>query len=131
MILILIWLKKIIWTKDHKYKEKVSNAAGMIDVFPTLANMFGVDVSPYILGHDIFSMSDDENTVVFTDGSYVTNKIYYDGQSGDIYSIHGDAVNPEYVSSRASYSDTIIHVSNEIITYDLIKELNRKNEEKK
>ncbi|MBQ6495325.1 MAG: LTA synthase family protein [Bacilli bacterium] len=118
----------IIWTKDHKYKEKVSNAAGMIDVFPTLANMFGVDVSPYILGHDIFSMSDDENTVVFTDGSYVTNKIYYDGQSGDIYSIDGNTTNEEYVSSRAKYADSIIDVSNDIITYDLIKEM--KNKEK-
>lgn len=116
----------IIWTKDHKYKETVSRASGMIDVFPTLANMFGVDVSPYILGHDLFSLSEDENTVVFTDGSYVTNKIYYDGQSGDIYSIDGNTTNEEYVSSRANYADSIIDVSNDIITYNLIKEMKTK-----
>lgn len=121
----------IIWTKDHKYVSKESGVMGMIDAFPTLANMFGIEKGQYCLGHDIFSLDEESKVVVFTDGSYVTNKIYYDGQSGDIYSIHGDAVNPEYVSSRASYSDTIIDVSNDIITYDLIKELNRKNEEKK
>lgn len=116
----------IIWTKDHKYKEKNSNVMGMIDVAPTLSNMFGVENNPYSLGHDVFSLKDDENTVVFTDGSYVTNKIFYDGQSGDIYSIDGSAVNEDYINSRATYADTIIDVSNDIITYDLIKEMNEK-----
>ena len=116
----------IIWTKDHKYKEKNSNVMGMIDVSPTLSNMFGVENNPYSLGHDVFSLGDDENTVVFTDGSYVTNKIFYDGQSGDIYSIDDSAVNEDYINSRAIYADTIIDVSNDIITYDLIKEMNEK-----
>ena len=120
----------IIWTKDHKYVLRNSNASGMIDVSPTLSNMFDVGFNKYQLGHDLFGLSDDENTVVFTDGSFVTNKIYYDGQSGDIYSINGDSTNSEYVNSRAMYADGIIDVSNDIITYDLIKEMNSKDKEK-
>ncbi len=119
----------IIWTKDHKYKEVVSGVASMIDVFPTLANMFGVEQNPYSLGNDVFSLNEDEKIVVFTDGSYVTNKIYYDGQSGDIYSFGDYLTNEEYITSRADYADSIIDVSNEIITYDLIKEMNQKKSE--
>ena len=119
----------IIWTKDHKYKEVNSNAAGMIDVLPTLGNMFGVGNNTYQLGHDLFSLKDDENTVVFTDGSYLTNKIYYDGQSGDVYYIDKNVTtNEDYVNSRAKYADTIIDISNDIITYNLIKEMNEKME---
>lgn len=116
----------IIWTKDKKYAKKVSSPAGMIDVLPTLSNMFGVGTNEYQLGHDLFNLKDGDNTVVFTDGSYLTNKIYYDGQSGEVYSINGDAVSEDYIAERSEYADDVIDVSNDIITYDLIKELNSK-----
>lgn len=117
----------IIWTKDKKYSKKVDDPAGMIDVMPTLSNMFGVGANEYQLGHDLFSLKDDDNTVVFTDGSYLTNKIYYDGQSGEVYSINGDAVSEEYIDIRSKYADDLMDISNDIITYDLIKELKSKD----
>ena len=48
----------------------------MIDVLPTLGNMLGIS-SKYALGTDIFNITDGDNTVVFSDGSYLTDKIYY------------------------------------------------------
>lgn len=113
----------IIWTKDHKYSKKVDSPAGMIDVLPTLSNMFGIGTNEYQLGHDLFSIDGDDNTVVFTDGSYLTSKIYYDGQSGEIYSFNGDATSSEYVNERSKYADDLMDISNDIITYDLIKEM--------
>ena len=115
----------IIWTKDKTYQEKISSPGGMIDALPTLANMFGVGNNDYQLGHDLFGGYDD-NTVVFTDGSYLTEKIYYDGQSGEIYSIKGDAVDEEYISNHSIYADEVMDVSNDIITYDLIKDMKSK-----
>ena len=103
----------------------------MIDAFPILANMFGVGKGNYQLGHDIFSLNSGDNTVVFTDGSYVTNKIYYDGQNGEIYSIDGKSTTEEYINERAKYADEIIDISNDIITYDLIKEMNNKGDKEK
>lgn len=117
----------IIWTKDHKYSKKVDSPAGMIDVLPTLSNMFGIGTNEYQLGHDLFSIDGDDNTVVFTDGSYLTSKIYYDGQSGEIYSINGDATSSEYVNERSKYADDLMDISNDIITYDLIKEMKSRN----
>ena len=43
------------WTKDKKVKGKVDYYMGMIDVLPTLGNMFGFK-SDYALGHDIFDI---------------------------------------------------------------------------
>ena len=116
----------IIWTKDSKYKKKISDVAGMIDVAPTLSNMFGVGVNKYQLGHDLMNTKYKDTPVIFTDSSYVTNSIYYDGQSGKVYHLNDDAVSSKYVSRSYDYADSIIDVSNNIITYDLIKEMNNK-----
>ncbi|MBR3161356.1 MAG: LTA synthase family protein [Bacilli bacterium] len=113
----------IIWSKDKKYKKTISDVAGMIDVAPTLSNMFGVGFNKYQLGHDLFNIKGD-NVVVFTDGSYVNNKIYYDGQSGEMYSINGDISSEKEINDNSRYADNIIKVSNNIITYNLIKEMN-------
>ena len=112
----------IIWTKDQKFNLEVETPAGMIDAFPTIGNMFGVH-SDYQLGTDIMSIEDNDNTVVFSDGSYLTDKIYYDSQTGNIYAINNSAVTEEYINKRSQYANTLIEVSNNIITYDLIKEL--------
>ena len=91
--------------------------------------MFGIGVNKYQLGHDLFNTKKGDNTVVFTDGSYVTDTIYYDGQSGDIYSISDEAFSEDDVLKRSQYADDIIKVSNDIITYNLINELENTSSE--
>ena len=118
----------IIWTKDKKVTKKVSTATGMIDAFPILANLFGVETSKFQLGHDILGNSSADNTVAFIDSSYVTNKIYYNGQNGEFYSVSGDAVDSNYITDNSDYVDELIDVSNDIITYDLVKEIENKTE---
>lgn len=117
----------IIWTKDKKVTKKVSTATGMIDAYPILANLFGVENSHFQLGHDVLGSSSDDNTVAFIDSSYVTNKIYYNGQNGEFYSVNGDAVDSDYISSNSNHVDELIDVSNDIITYDLVKEIESKS----
>ena len=117
----------IIWSKDKKYKKEVKTVTGMIDAYPILSNLFGVSGSRFQLGHDILGNNKSDNTVVFTDGSYVTNKVYYNGQNGEIYSVSGDAVDSQYVKNNSDYANEIIDISNDIITYDLIKEINNRS----
>ena len=71
-------------------------------------------------------MRSSDNTVVFTDGSYVTNKVYYNGQNGEIYPINGEVVDEDYIKNNAEYASDLIDVSNDIITYDLIREIQNK-----
>lgn len=110
----------IIWTKEKKYEVKSSKPMAMIDVLPTLGNMFGFH-SEYQLGHDIFATKD--NTVVLLDGSYITDKIYYNSQKNEIYSINTEVINENYVLDRSKLADKLIDISNKIIEYDLIKEI--------
>lgn len=72
----------IIWTKNHEEYTpvEVDTVMGMYDCQPTLGNMFGFK-NEYALGTDIFSLDDDEeNMVIFPNGSFVTDTIYYNSQ---------------------------------------------------
>lgn len=110
----------IIWTKDKEYNMEIDTPMGMIDVMPTLGNMFNF-YSKYQMGYDIFSVKD--NMVVFSDGSYLTDKIYYNAQKEEQFPISATAINEEYITKRSEYADKLIEISNYIITYDLIKEI--------
>ena len=123
----------IIWTKDSKntiLNKEITIPTGMIDALPTLGNMLGVQ-SKYQLGTDIFSIKNNDNTVVFADSSYLTSKIYYSSQKGEIYSINNEAVTEDYIKENSEKADKIIKVSNDIINFNLINELEEKSSNKK
>lgn len=119
----------IIWTKDQNYNLNVNTPMGMIDVLPTLGNMIGIH-SDYQLGKDIMNLKGDNNTVTFIDGSFLTSKVYYNSPKGEIYSINNEPITEEYIKERAKKSSDLIEVSNDIITYDFIKEIKNQKEEK-
>ena len=123
----------IIWTKDSKntiLNKEITIPTGMIDALPTLGNMLGVQ-SKYQLGTDIFSIKNNDNTVVFADSSYLTSKIYYSSQKGEIYSINNEAVTEDYIKENSEKADKIIKISNDIINFNLINEIEKKSSNKK
>ena len=111
----------IIWDASHEFSLKVDKPMGMIDVLPTLGNMLGI-YDKYALGKDIMSTAKEDAIVVFKDGSYITDKIYYT-KSGEVYTITNGVINDDYIKTRSEYADKIIEVSNNVITYDLIGKL--------
>ncbi len=109
----------IIWSKDQKLQTEVTKVMGMYDVLPTLGNMFGFE-SKYALGHDIFSI--DENVVVFPDGNWLTDKMYYNSQKGESKLLDTTfPVSVEYIEKYTKYAEQLITVSNDIIVHDLIR----------
>ena len=114
----------IIWSKDKTVREKinktVSYTMGMYDVMPTIGNMFGFK-NPFALGHDIFNIKNN-NIVVFPNGSYITNEVYYSNANEKYKTLKNNAVLDEnYVKSRAEYAEERLEVSNAIIVHNLIK----------
>ena len=105
----------IIWSKDIEHKE-IDKIMGAIDVMPTIGNMFGVDTK-YALGNDIFSI--DDNIVVFPNGNWVTDKIYYNNQLSE-YKMY-ENVDSDYIKEKEEYARKIIETSNNIIRYNLFK----------
>ncbi len=118
----------IIWTKDHQVQGTVEDTMGMIDAMPTLGNMFGF-YNPYALGHDIFTIKD-ENVVVFPNGNWVSNKVYYNSQKEEYMSLkEEEVIEEDYIEKNNKYAENLLDVSNDIIVFDLLNQ--DKNEQKK
>ena len=110
----------IIWTKDMKKTKlnmKIDNVMGMYDVMPTIGNMFGF-YNKYALGHDIFNIGSN-NIVVFPNGNWVTNKMYYNSQKSAYLPLTEEEITEEEISNNVEYANRVLNVSNNIITFDL------------
>ncbi|MBR3199175.1 MAG: sulfatase-like hydrolase/transferase [Bacilli bacterium] len=116
----------IIWTKDKKLSKKINKEitypVGMYDVFPTLANMFGVENSKYSLGHDVFNT--DNHFIIFPNSNFLTDKLYYDSQNDEAVVLDDKAViEAGYIDKYSKRAEQEIAVSNDIIVHDLIKKI--------
>lgn len=111
----------IIWTKDHKYKGEFDYYMGMIDVLPTLGNMFGFK-SDYALGNDIFNIKND-NIVIFPNGNFLTNKVYYNNSKSEYKLLDEKSmvIDEEYIPEMKNYTEKMLELSNNIIVYNLIE----------
>ncbi len=117
----------LIWTKDDTIKAKeVTDIMGMYDVQPTISNMLGF-YNKYSLGHDIFEIKDN-NIVVFPNGNWLTNKVYYNSQKGEYMSLKDEVISDDYISQNSKYTEKLLDVSNNIIVFDLLNK--DKNESK-
>lgn len=77
------------------------------DIYPTLANMFNLDISnAYVVGNDVFS-DDVDNYCLFGDGSILTENYYYSFSDDAFYDLDGEVIDSQY--------DDIYHRSKEII----------------
>ena len=115
----------IIWTKDGKVKGKVDYMMGMYDVMPTIGNMLGF-YNKYALGHDIFETKEN-NIVVFPNGNWITNKMYYNSQKGKYKLLKDEIIDEDYISNNNLYAEKLLDVSNKAIVFDLF---NPNSEEK-
>ena len=112
----------IIWTKDMagtELNQEITNVMGMYDAMPTLGNMLGF-YNEYALGNDIFNIKEN-NIVVFPNGNWVTNKVYYNSQKGEYLSLVNEAISEEEIKNNNEYATKLLDVSNDIIVFDLLK----------
>ena len=114
----------IIWSKDKKLSKTIDTAMGMVDVSPTIANMLGVKTT-YNLGNDVMGVKD--NIVVFPNGNWLTNNIYYNTQKDQYKILNTDyIVNTDEIEKNNAYVSKKLDISNDIILYDLIKNESKK-----
>lgn len=109
----------IIWSKDEEfqknYAQEINTAMGMYDVMPTLGNMLGF-YNKYALGNDIFELND--NIVVFPNGSFLTNYVYYNDSKGKYITLKDVALDSDYIEKNKKEASERISLSNDIIIYD-------------
>ena len=101
---------------------------GMYDILPTIGNMMGFE-DKYALGHDIYDIQDN-NIVIFPNGNFVTNKVFYNNSTGDYMVMNNIGKNnqpnsvvigEDYIKDMKKYTEERLEVSNDIIVHDLIK----------
>ena len=95
----------------------VDYTMGMYDVMPTIGNMLGF-YNKYALGHDIFEIKDD-NIVVFPNGNWVTNLMYYNSQKGQYKLLKDDVISDDYILLNNEYAEKLLDISNKAIFFDL------------
>ena len=123
----------VIWTKDKKIKganmnREIETVMGMYDAMPTLGNMLGF-YNKYALGHDMFSLKENDNIVVFPTGNWLTNKVYYNAQKGESRTI-GESILPEdYITKNCEYAEKLLSVSNSVIVYNLLANVNQEDKD--
>lgn len=115
----------IIWSKNKtlskKLKGEVDTVMGMYDAAPTLYNMLDID-NEYVLGHDIFNIKD-ENIVIYPNGNYLTDEIYYNNSTGEYKILKEDIIlESDYVTTNLEYAEETLEVGNIIIMYDLFNQ---------
>ena len=102
--------------KEEGINKKIDKVMGMYDAMPTLANMFNFNYK-YALGHDIFNT--DNNIVVFPNGNWVTDKMYYNAQKEEYLLLKDSVVNDDEIEKNKEYANKLLEVSDSIIVYDL------------
>ncbi len=113
----------IIWTKDMDgtdLNQEITNVMGMYDIQPTLGNMLGF-YNEYALGNDIFTIKED-NIVVFPDGNWVTNDLYYNAQQEAYLPLTTNIIDNSIIEINNEYVSKLLEVSNDMIVYDLLNE---------
>ncbi len=119
----------IIWTKNSRgntlLNKQIDKVMGMYDAMPTLANMFNFDYK-YALGHDIFST--DENIVVFPNGNWLTDNMYYNAQKEESLQLKDAVVPEDEIENNKAYANKILEVSDSIVVYDLEAEVSNEEE---
>jgi len=112
----------IIWTPNlvgTEFNRRIYTAMGMIDVQPTLGNMFGF-YNRFALGVDIMSVED--NIVVFPNGDWLSNRLYYNSSRGAFKQIDPNLdITQEYLDHGRERVDILNGISNAIIVHDLIR----------
>lgn len=115
----------LIWTKDGKVNGEVNYTMGMYDVMPTIGNMLGF-YNKYALGHDIFETKEN-NLVVFPNGNWITDKMYYNSQKGEYKLLKEEIIDENYIEQNNEYTEKLLDISNKAIVFDLFNPNSEEN----
>lgn len=89
-----------------------------VDIVPTLLNMWGLDYDSRLLsGTDVFS--DSLHAAVLVDRSFLTDKVWFNSNSGEIrYQVDESQVPQGYVDSMNKLISTRYELAKEIVRYN-------------
>lgn len=112
----------VIWSASMDAPIEVPKYCSSIDIFPTVANLMGLEYDSRILaGQDI--LSDAEQFVIFPDRSWITGKGVYEDYTREFKPFEGVSFEDEedmdkYVLDVSEIVENKIQFSSDVVTYD-------------
>ncbi|NLK63838.1 MAG: LTA synthase family protein [Tissierellia bacterium] len=86
----------LLWSKGMEAVE-VDKACSSLDIIPTLSNLMGLEYdSRLLMGKDI--LSDSESLVIFSDRSFITDKVCYNAKTNEVTSLTGENIEESYIN---------------------------------
>ncbi|MBE5945304.1 MAG: LTA synthase family protein [Lachnospiraceae bacterium] len=86
----------IIWSASMEEPVTVNKYCSSLDILPTVSNLMGLPYdSRMLVGQDI--LSDSEGLVMFNDRSFITDRVSYNANTGEVRSIDGSQIDMSYV----------------------------------
>lgn len=121
----LNWMKLqkvplIIHFPDQSVKGINSIYSGQVDLYPTLANLYGLNVKS-LMGKDLLNSS--SGNVIFRNGSFINDKAYYNSQNNTYYEVKTGSILQETPALKDQKEDTAnkLGYSDNILKHDLLK----------
>ncbi len=97
--------------------ETIDEPCCNLDMLPTVSNLMGLDFdSRLYMGRDIFS--DALPLVIFRDRSWITDKCFYNANTGEVTSMDGEPVSDAYVEEVKNQVYNKFTISSRILDYD-------------
>lgn len=95
--------------------------SGQMDLYPTLANMFGLS-DKYMFGHDIFNSTDKK--VIFRSGSFTDGNVFYISWINSYFDIKTGEKIPETSELKQTKEEVLkeLSYSDDILNHNLLKD---------
>lgn len=111
---------------DESNKGINNIAAGQMDVYPTICNLFDIS-NKSLMGKDLFNSKDGK--VIFRDGSFTDGKNYYSSQTNTYFDISTENKIDENEDLKNKKENALnqLEYSDEILKHNLFKKFQNKN----
>ena len=107
----------IIWSPSMEKPVYVEKCCSSLDILPTVLNLMGLPYdSRMIAGQD--ALSDSEGLGMFNDRSFITDRISYNANTGEVKSLDGKPVDEDYVEAKVAQVRNKFNMAEKICDYD-------------
>ena len=107
----------ILWNSGMKENIIVEEPCSSLDILPTLSNLFGLEYdSRLLMGSDIFS--DAQPLVLLNNRSFITDKVMYNSDTGDVINLTGEELPEDYIKNLNKIVKNKFTVSQSIVKKD-------------
>ncbi len=112
----------ILWSKGMKESIVIDKPCYSLDILPTLSNLFGIEYdSRLLVGQDI--LSDSPPLVIFSNRSYITDKIMYNTETKEVTNLTDEELPEDYVKTMNKIVKNKFVVSESILSEDYYRHI--------